>query len=592
MFSTAKSYFSERKAKLWYQNLEIERKLNVGCPQGSSCGPWYWNISYDDIFDIVLDGEYDQIKGFCDDTRMDFFSDNIKDLEEQATKALQSLCDWAKTNKLKFNASKTVCVLFTKRQKYDQPKIKLQNQLLNISTSVKYLGVYVDSKLSWKVHANYVKTKASQLTMNLITLAKQKFGLNSKALETIYKGAILPTISYCSSVWYESLDRKYVIKPLASLQRQVGLRLCKAYKTVSTEAINILANLMPIDLYLKQTAAHFFIKKGINNSLTESYFSDINLDLTLIQKPFKYEELPHFALRSKPKIVTEINDRIIAFTDGSKSEAGVGSAFCILDGELTVKKAKYKMANYCSVFQSELFAILNTLSFINKKYFSSSITVCSDSLSAIKAIENVNSCTQLVQQIFQELRTSTERNIEISFSWIRGHNNTPGNELADSLAKEAAKSHNRIAFDRIPVSYAKRIVYEKNITIWNERWTNSDKGEMTRNFFPSVFDRAKSKKFFAPNFHLSQILTNHGKLNKYLTRFRLKNNSSCDYCQDLPENADHIIFHCERYNEQREELIAKVEAQRTSWPCAHKVLIYEKVFETFKNFCDNVLNNA
>jgi len=106
--------------------LEIERKLNVGCPQGSSCGPWYCNISYDDVFDIVLDGEYDQIKGFCDDTRMDFFADNIKGLEEQATKALQSLCDWAKTNKLKFNASKTVCVLFTKRQKYDQPKIKLQ----------------------------------------------------------------------------------------------------------------------------------------------------------------------------------------------------------------------------------------------------------------------------------------------------------------------------------------------------------------------------------------------------------------------------------------------------------------------------------
>ncbi len=49
--------------------LEIERNLNIGCPQGSASGPWFCKISYigDDIFDIQLE-EDDKIEGFCDDT--------------------------------------------------------------------------------------------------------------------------------------------------------------------------------------------------------------------------------------------------------------------------------------------------------------------------------------------------------------------------------------------------------------------------------------------------------------------------------------------------------------------------------------------
>ncbi|HEY6436436.1 MAG TPA: hypothetical protein VIY47_07585, partial [Ignavibacteriaceae bacterium] len=71
-----------------------------------------------------------------------------------------------------------------------------------------------------------------------------------------------------------------------SLQRQVSLRITKAYKTVSNEALNILSNLTPIDLHIKSTAINYFIKKGINNDLTYSFLSDNYFDLSLIQKPF------------------------------------------------------------------------------------------------------------------------------------------------------------------------------------------------------------------------------------------------------------------------------------------------------------------
>ena len=56
---------------------------------------------------------------------------------------------------LTFNASKTVVLLFTKssvtRKKYEGKKlIKMDGQQIPFSDSVKYLGVTLDNKLTWK----------------------------------------------------------------------------------------------------------------------------------------------------------------------------------------------------------------------------------------------------------------------------------------------------------------------------------------------------------------------------------------------------------------------------------------------------------
>jgi maltodextrin utilization protein YvdJ len=142
----------------------------------------------------------------------------------------------------------------------------------------------------------------------------------------------------------------------------------------------------------------------------------------------------------------------------------------------------------------------------------------------------------------------------------------------------------------MPVSYVKRVVYEKTIEIWNDRWLSVTTGSATRKFIPTVKDRAKMKSYFRPNFYLSQFLTNHGKFNEYLTQFKLKNDSFCSNCQTSIENADHLIFNCHRYEQQREELKQQIQAKKIQWPCIHSTLISKDIFIYFNNFCENVLN--
>jgi len=592
LYMLSKSYFSKRKVKLWYQNTEVARDQTIGCPQGSASGPWFWNESFDDIFDIKTEAEED-IEGFADDTTLEVYAETIDELETRANHLLQKLNDWAHINKLDFNADKTTCVLFTNKLKYRVPELYLQNKKLKFSSSFKHLGVYLDSKLKFNIHANYVKSKASQLIMNLISIAKRSFGLNTKALEIIYKGAVLPIISYASSVWIDAVDKEYIRKPLVSMQRQIALRICKAYKTVSTEALNVISNLIPIDLYLKQTAMNYFIKHGINNEFTYQYLQEFNIDLQYVQKPFRTEDLPHFKHRKQANIVNQINDQIIAYTDGSKSTNGVGAGFCIIDGSAVIKTAKYKLSKYCSVFQAEMFAILNAVKHINAKLKSNtSITIRTDSQSAIKALQNASSTTVLVQEIYSQLRIAQQSQIHISFAWIRAHEGNIGNELADQLAKMGAVSHQSIAYDLMPVSYVKKIVYQKNLQMWNEKWTNANTGENTRQFLPTIYDRIRYKKLFTTDFYLTQFLTNHGKFNQYLNRFNIRSDPLCEVCIGKIDTALHVIFECERYEQQRRILIQHIESNNITWPCSPIALISAKVFEKFKQFCAQCFANV
>ena len=46
LYNLTKSYFSNRTAILSCNSIQIEKEVSRGCPQGSCCGPGYWNIQY------------------------------------------------------------------------------------------------------------------------------------------------------------------------------------------------------------------------------------------------------------------------------------------------------------------------------------------------------------------------------------------------------------------------------------------------------------------------------------------------------------------------------------------------------------------
>ncbi len=103
-------------------------------------------------------------------------------------------------------------------------------------------------------------------------------------------------------------------------------------------------------------------------------------------------------------------------------------------------------------------------------------------------------------------------------------------------------------------------------------------------------DRQKCTQYFESNFFTTQFITGHGKFNTYLQRFKQRNDNKCP-CDNFPEQTpEHILFHCEIYEQQRHNLKNKSVQKYSCFPCTAQQLINNEIYCIFKDFCKNVLS--
>ena len=78
-------------------------------------------------------------------------------------------------------------------------KLSIENITINITKSVKLLGITVDNKLNFEEHISNLCKKAS-LQLNGISRLQSKIGKKEK--ETIINNFIYSNFNYCLLVWY------------------------------------------------------------------------------------------------------------------------------------------------------------------------------------------------------------------------------------------------------------------------------------------------------------------------------------------------------------------------------------------------------
>jgi len=89
--------------------------------------------------------------------------------------------------------------------------------------------------------------------------------LRHKALKSIHKGAILPQLLYAVPVGIDAVKNKYKRGNYVKVQRLNSLRIAKAYRTISHEALCILTGLTPITIKGEDVATLYYITTGRNN---------------------------------------------------------------------------------------------------------------------------------------------------------------------------------------------------------------------------------------------------------------------------------------------------------------------------------------
>ena len=243
------------------------------------------------------------------------------------------------------------------------------------------------------------------------------------------------------------------------------------------------------------------------------------------------------------------------YTDCSKNKDGCGSSFFI--PKLKVCKV-FKIHPLCSVFSSELWAILNCLRWVYM-HCPPKVLIASDSLSSLNSIRSVPFCTtenSLPQEIFITTAALINQGIEIHYIWTPSHRGIEGNERADKLAKEG--SNQRIPCNKTDITckegkqLAKQVCREKFIT----EFRSTDAAQHYKN---SITCTTKVD-INMPKWHtttLFRLLSGHCRLNAHLKRIGLHDTGNCEAC-GIEETVEHFIMQCPKYAQARNTLFRKI----------------------------------
>ena len=98
---------------------------------------------------------------YADDTNLFYANANLVNLEAIINENLEKIFDWLAANKLSLNIDKTNFVLFHPTQQIPNYEISLyiKNNRIKQEKYIKYLGILLDSNLSWKYHIPHLAKK-------------------------------------------------------------------------------------------------------------------------------------------------------------------------------------------------------------------------------------------------------------------------------------------------------------------------------------------------------------------------------------------------------------------------------------------------
>ncbi|UYV74083.1 hypothetical protein LAZ67_11002056 [Cordylochernes scorpioides] len=286
--------------------------------------------------------------------------------------SLQILSNWAHYSGLRSNVAKTKALSFksrdirTKRKGIrweHKPAIRMEGRRVSVVDRMTILGLVIDEKLGWQFHAEEMVAKGRGALCRLSRLALNRGGEGQGG-----------------AWWRRNKDQK-VATTLERVQRTAALRITGGYRITSTEALLVLAGLIPLGLKLEEEA------------IRQKIWEDRKDALGLEAGTWEWKRDP----RKPPQWLPKWN-----WSPGVPT--GIGT-------EVFTNESKVDEL----VYSAELVAIREALRVCAEKNLSPE-RLYSDCMSALVAINLEKG--QHARQIIQELEMMPQAP---ALHWVRGH---------------------------------------------------------------------------------------------------------------------------------------------------------------------------
>ncbi|XP_062525559.1 uncharacterized protein LOC134199209 [Bombyx mori] len=564
-------------------NSVVSRVLTKGLPQGSVLSPILYNIYTHDL-ESSFNGSISVLQ-YADDLLLYNASQSVQEASVAITSNLCLLKKWLDSNGLDLSASKSSVVLFSRMRRPAEPNVFYENLKIPVKKEVKFLGVVLDSKLTGIPHCNYVVSKCERSLNILRCLSGVWWGAHPFCLKLLYNALIRSVLDYGTFILEPGNISAF--KKLDLMQSKSLRIVCGAMKSSPINALQVECNDPPLYLRRQYLSDRYLFRsfqfsnhplrsklnylcEHINTSpywkhkqpprLVVSYRKFLSLESPthcsnyLPLFCFSYDSLilnPNVNLnflssnrhQSNSEFKSLVNENWQGyhsiFTDASKiknSCVGIG----VYHPQYKIVQ-KVKFPKETSVFTGECVGLLKAVEYILLAKLNQTI-VFSDSKSALQALMRFPFKSRNSNPVILEIRNiifqCMNLNLKISFAWIPSHCGIKGNEIADTLAKEAISCGDVFPFKNYTcdlVNLSQDFLHSS----WQSSWTESSqsKGKSYSTIQPTI----PSKPWFFKIHFAKRVTTclirmrlGHVSTPAHLFKFKIVDNPACDCGAEFP----------------------------------------------------------
>lgn len=635
------SFMSNRKARVRLQETTTElAPLSCGLPQGSPISPILFLLYTEPIYKITstclpahqLHGIKAKVQGpqairfgYADDVANLRIGNTLEETAQLSTNDIQQIEDWGKKNAITFDAAKSDVMHFSRKMNKEAPPVYHAGQPLVPGTSMRWLGVWLDRKLSFKDHVTRMANKARIVSNLLRGISGIKYGPPPEKARKAAKACIEPILLYGTEAWYPGATKQTTqgtktnritdtVNRIQTAQQAAIRAILPTWRTTPIPVLHREAGLPNAEGLLNQARLRFAARLqslDANHPLTTRVNSRHTASKTLTRLQRTAGLLPRAPrpiLRLDPPLDPSLSptegktkeeaakdfldwlewlpqETVVIYTDGSKNGNKVGFGYTVTKTNQTIIEGSGRLGP-AEVYDGEVCGALAGLrAALQAAPNAQQYVVCLDNTSVITGLEGgtVNS-SQAEFITFSTLRKSHP----IEIKWCPGHKNIPGNERADQLAKEGTEqppppgAHPTLAAVRAMAKARPR----KDFSIW---WEQNQPESYSRWELKASLQCPKELKLDRPLLHrLLAARSGHGDFATYHERFAHADVLLTCSCGKRKDPAH--PFYCRKVDK-------KYRTKLTPWPAdlisqaigsrfKRYILLIEKA-NFFNNICPN-----